>query len=105
LRQARLEKYGWGVEVKNTLQITDETEQQWHEETTVETNTTFLGNHWHVSWQLRDLWTKTVSYDKLSIPEESHSQLTIITSLYDDGISDKDVQFPTSVMELIGRQK
>jgi hypothetical protein len=96
--------WGFGTEIKNTLQLSEETEEQWHEETTTETEATFLGDHWYVSWKLLDVLSASryVSYDQPFFrPALITSDFPVIITLYDDEVSDKDIHIAPSTDQTI----
>jgi hypothetical protein len=63
--------FGFDALVKETLQLTDETEEQRKEETTEETETTFKAGHWYASWTLLDILDakKHIHYDWGGVPD------------------------------------
>ena len=92
--------WGFGTEIKAALQLTDEVEQQWREETTTETSTTFKADHWYASWNLIDYMegTKHVSYDWGLPPIDASAIFKVIVSIYDDEAKDSDVKLVGSDM-------
>jgi len=87
--------FGFGLQVRTSLGLNEETEQQWREEVTTETNTTFLANHWYASWNLVDALfaTKQISVGRVEV----NSRFRVIVSIYDDKVADSDIKFVSSI--------
>lgn len=94
--------FGFGTDIKTSLQLTDETEQQWKEERTEETETTFEAEHWYASWTLLDILegTKHITYDWGLPPINAEASFRVIISLYDDSVKDSDIRFVASDMTI-----
>jgi hypothetical protein len=89
--------FGFGADVKASLHLSDEIEQQWREESSVETEVAFQAAHWYASWSLLDmlLGTKIVIYkDAIGRINQLHanSEFKVIVTVYDDISADTQMR-------------
>jgi hypothetical protein len=89
--------FGWSADVKASLHLSDEIEQQWRTEQTVETEVTFQAAHWYASWSLVDtlLATKIVMYKEPLVGSKTvhaNSDFQVVLTVYDDVSADGEMK-------------